>query len=97
MRKFLLEIGTLPTLLDDMVWSMLYFRPKDDFSGENLQGGTLGVRKDRLRRCGEALNNLGGYRKILLRMYYSTCALVESTWMVCVVELEIQYEGTWIG
>ena len=60
LSKYLLETGTLPTLPDNMVWLMLYFIPKVDLPRENPPGGTLGVRKDRLVRCGETSDSLEG-------------------------------------
>ena len=31
LRKFLFEIGGLPSLPEDVVWSMLYFKSKTEF------------------------------------------------------------------
>lgn len=38
LRKILLETGGLPSLPEDVVWSMLYFKTRREFPGEDSSG-----------------------------------------------------------
>ena len=58
LRKFLLEIGGLPSLRDDVVRSMLYFEPRGQFSREESSGKYGGGRK-RPKRDGEIETCMG--------------------------------------
>ena len=58
LRKFLLEIGGLPSLRDDVVRSMLYFESRGQVSREESSGQYGGGRK-RSQRDGEIETCLG--------------------------------------
>ena len=59
LRKFLLEIGKLPSLSEDVVWAMLYFKQKSEFSREDPAIKLTRSRK-RPKGVGEAKISLGG-------------------------------------
>ena len=58
LRKFLLEIGGLPSLREDVVRSMLYFEPRGQVSREDSSGQYGGGRK-RSQRDGEIETCMG--------------------------------------
>ena len=58
LRKFLLEIGGLPSLRDDVVRSMLYFESRGQVSREESSGQYGGGRK-RSQRDGEIETCMG--------------------------------------
>ena len=58
LRKFLLEIGGLPSLREDVVRPMLYFEPRGQFSREDSSGKYGGGRK-RPQRDGEVETCMG--------------------------------------
>ena len=58
LRKFLSEVGGLPSLQEDVVWSMLYFEPRSQFSRED-SSGQRGRGRKRSQRDGEIETSMG--------------------------------------